>query len=116
MEDVRYFEGAVKDGKIYERKYKDQQQIGVTLDVYDDLHSAHEELAASYKEYQALLIERGIIKAPMSPEEQIAKLTDINERQSENIAALSAKVEELMEAFRNPPHVASSGKSLIVSP
>jgi DNA repair ATPase RecN len=98
----RYVECAIYDGKIFERKFgRDAQQIGVTLEVHEPIVQELEELIVHYNEYQDLLIEHKIIKKPMSPEEQVQRLIEVNEQQAkkteEQIGRLLGVIEKTSE-------------------
>jgi len=98
-DDLRYFDAAIQDGKIYERKFKDNPQVGVTLEIFEQLEREHNELIDSYNEYQQLLIKHKLIKEPMTPEEQVLRLLDINEKQAVQFDALSQRVNKLTESL-----------------
>lgn len=104
---VRYFEAAIKDDAIYERGIEDNPQVGVTLAVYTDLQDEHEELIEAFNSYQdklqnlecpACQHKYSAIKTPMSLEEQVQSLMDLNSKQSQRIDELTALVTKLIGA------------------
>ena len=98
--DIRYVQdAAIEDGKIYEKKFdKSIQQIGVTLDVFDELEASYNALATEFNKYQDKLIELGkrdneeYIKIPLSPEDQVRELLKINEAQAAQIQAQATQI------------------------
>ena len=95
MSQSHYFSGIMRGGKIYETQgyLSDEQQIGVSLQVHNALQKEHDELAASYNEYQQKLIELGVIKVPLTPEQQIEKLTAMVEKQANTIEKLMERLD-----------------------
>ena len=76
------------NGDIQAQNYQGLQKVGVTVEKYTQLEKLLGETINKAEEYKNLLIEHKIITLPPSQEEQIANLTSIVSKQTEQMALL----------------------------
>ena len=109
MSQRYYFSGHMQDGKIYDTR-DDGKPIGVSNELYNDLLNHHEEIKASYNEYQAKLVELGVIQLPLTPEQIIEKQGALLEKQSAQLERQTAQIEELLALARDVRPTQRDGK------
>lgn len=99
----------IQDGQIYAQSFSGNQLIGMTLEKYRELEKLATEASAKADEYKKKLVDAGIIQPKLTPEEQIARLTEqvstlagaLNLQNQQN-QALAQKVNDLTELLTMP--------------
>lgn len=93
-----YFSGYVQEGKIYAQSYEGTQHVGMSIPAYNELQAKHDELVKSYNEYQQILIEKGLIEVPLTPEEMIKKQAEQMQQLQRLMLQMSDRIESLAGA------------------
>lgn len=106
----------IQDGQIYAQNFSGNQLIGMTIEKYRDLEKLANEATAKADEYRKKLVDAGIIQPKLTPEEQIARLTEqvstlagalnLQNRQNQD---LTRKVNELTELLTTPDPMKKEG-------
>lgn len=89
-------------GQILTQTFQGAQVVGVTFAKFQEAQKLAEEATAKAEAYHKQLIEAGVIKPRLTPEEQIAALTAQMSQLASQNAALSAQVQSLTEVFTEP--------------
>lgn len=106
----------IQDGNIYAQNFSGNQLIGVTLEKYNELEKLANDATVKAEEYHKKLVDAGILQPKLSPEEQIARLTEqvstlagaLNMQNQQN-QALAQKVNDLTELLTAPDPMKKEG-------
>lgn len=81
------------DGKIYQNTYTGEQQIGYTVEAYQELEKIATEATSKAEEYYNLLEQHNLITKPKSQDE-------INKELTSSINSLADLVNQLQNSFK----------------
>lgn len=81
------------DGKIYQNTYTGEQQIGYTVEAYQELEKIAAEATSKAEEYYNLLEKHNLITKPKSQDE-------INKELTSSISSLADLVTQLQNNFK----------------
>ena len=81
------------DGKIYQKTYTGEQQIGYTVESYQELEKIATEATSKAEEYYNLLEQHNLITKPKSQDE-------INKELTSSINSLADLVNQLQNSFK----------------
>lgn len=90
------------DGKIYQNTYTGEQQIGYTVEAYQELEKIATEATSKAEEYYNLLNKHNLITKPKSQEQINEELTSSINSLADLVAQLQNNFKEITDEFSKP--------------